>query len=76
MTCSTIDPNELAAALARYAPGTAVVILSVPLRARAPVGEQLSAWKPTIAADAIGNDAIGNDAISPDELMGLLNAAR
>jgi predicted dinucleotide-binding enzyme len=50
---------------------TDVIILAVPLRAHTAVGDELS--------DSIGEiviDAMNTDDISPDELMGLLNAAR
>ncbi|RZF28563.1 NADP oxidoreductase [Paraburkholderia sp. UYCP14C] len=107
MTCSTLSPGKVAAALARqfagssiaigvanphshesievmakqlgaqiaamslqHAPTTEVMILAVPIRARAAIGDQPSDWDRRVVVDAI------DDGISPDELMGLLNAAR
>ncbi|MEX3636504.1 NAD(P)-binding domain-containing protein [Paraburkholderia sp. BR14427] len=53
------------------APSTEVMILAVPFRAHTVTGDQLSRRDQKVVVDAIDNDSI-----SPDELMGLLNAAR
>ncbi|MGF6919229.1 NAD(P)-binding domain-containing protein [Paraburkholderia sp. 40] len=53
------------------APRAEVMILAVPIHAHATIGDQLSDWDRMVVVDA--ND---HDSISPDELMGLLNAAR
>lgn len=50
------------------ASGTEVVVFAVPIRAHVAMGDQLS--------DRNGKAEIDDDGISPDELMGLLNAAK
>jgi predicted dinucleotide-binding enzyme len=62
---------QLTAMSLQDAPSAEVMILAVPLRAHAAIGDQLSDWDRKVVADAIDDDST-----SPDELMGLLNAAR
>ncbi|MGF6384416.1 putative dinucleotide-binding enzyme [Paraburkholderia atlantica] len=64
--CAQITAMSLQAA-----PSTEVMILAAPFRTHAVIGDQQSNPDQKVVVDAIDNDSI-----SPDELMGLLNAAR
>ncbi|RQH04484.1 NADP oxidoreductase [Paraburkholderia dinghuensis] len=63
--------EQVAAMSLTDAPSTEVMILVVPFRAHAAIGDQLSDSDRKVMVNVIDSDSI-----SPDELMGLLNAAR